>query len=103
MLVVSETWARRPEPTAERSDEPLQAVLDRLAPGDVHVGGQRLLAQPMPPDADAVLMQRLASGEDGALNELMERWRDKVGAFIYRMTHDHAVTVDLTQETFVRP
>ena len=55
-----------------------------------------------PPDADAVLMQRLASGEDRALNELMERWRDKVGAFIYRMTHDHAVTVDLTQETFVR-
>ncbi|MCB1207615.1 MAG: sigma-70 family RNA polymerase sigma factor, partial [Verrucomicrobiae bacterium] len=54
------------------------------------------------PDADTVLMQRLAGGEDLALNELMTRWRERVAAFLLRMLGDHATAMDLTQETFVR-
>lgn len=54
------------------------------------------------PDADTVLMQRLAGGEDLALNELMLRWRERVAAFLLRMVGDHATAMDLTQETFVR-
>ena len=53
-------------------------------------------------DADVVLMQRLAGGEDLALNELMARWRERVSAFLLRMVGDHATAMDLTQETFVR-
>lgn len=53
-------------------------------------------------DVDVVLMQRLAGGEDLALNELMTRWRERVAAFLLRMVGDHATAMDLTQETFVR-
>ena len=53
-------------------------------------------------DADVVLMQRLAAGEDLALNELMARWRDRVAAFLLQMVGDHATAMDLAQETFVR-
>lgn len=53
-------------------------------------------------DADVVLMQRLAGGEDLALNELMTRWRERVAAFLLRMVRDHATAMDLTQEAFVR-
>ena len=53
-------------------------------------------------DADVALMQRLAEGEDLALNELMSRWRERVAAFLLRMVGNHATAMDLTQETFVR-
>ena len=53
-------------------------------------------------DDDILLMQRLASGEDLALNTLMSRWRERVAAFLLRMVGDHATAMDLTQEAFVR-
>jgi RNA polymerase sigma-70 factor (ECF subfamily) len=53
-------------------------------------------------DADVVLMQRLADGDDLALNALMARWRERVAAFLLRMVGDHATAMDLAQETFVR-
>jgi len=53
-------------------------------------------------DSDVELMQRLADGEDLALNELMSRWRERVAAFLLRMVGDHATAMDLTQETFIR-
>lgn len=53
-------------------------------------------------DDDITLMQRLASGEDLALNTLMSRWRERVAAFLLRMVGDHATAMDLTQESFVR-
>jgi len=55
-----------------------------------------------PPDADIAAMQRLAAGEDLALNSLMERWKEKVAAFLLRMTGNAASATDLTQETFVK-
>lgn len=55
-----------------------------------------------PPDADLAAMQRLAAGDDLALNGIMERWKDKVAAFLVRMTGDSATAIDLTQETFVK-
>lgn len=53
-------------------------------------------------DADVALMLRLADGEDLVLNELMSRWRERVAAFLLRMTGNHATAMDLAQETFVR-
>lgn len=55
-----------------------------------------------PPDADILAMQRLAAGDDLALNEIMNRWKEKVAAFLKRMTGDPDAAVDLAQETFVR-
>lgn len=55
-----------------------------------------------PPDADLAAMQRLAAGDDLALNGIMEHWKDKVAAFLMRMTGNSATAVDLTQETFVK-
>lgn len=53
-------------------------------------------------DEDVLLMQRLADGDDLALNALMSRWRERVAAFLLRMVGDYATAMDLTQECFVR-
>ncbi len=55
-----------------------------------------------PPDADVESMKRLASGDDLALNDIMHRWRDRLAAFLYRMTNNREAALDLAQETFVR-
>ena len=51
---------------------------------------------------DVSLMSRLAAGDDLALNLLMDRWAQRLNAFLYRMTGRHEVAGDLTQEAFVR-
>src|SRR5688572_20899780 len=51
---------------------------------------------------DAELMSLLASGEDLALNALMARWGARVTTFLFKMTGQHQVAVDLAQETFVK-
>ena len=52
--------------------------------------------------SDSELMIRLARGEDLALNSLMERWSERIAAFLHRMTGRNDVAVDLAQETFVK-
>ena len=52
--------------------------------------------------SDSDLMIRLARGEDLALNSLMDRWSERVAAFLHRMTGRSDVAVDLAQETFVK-
>jgi RNA polymerase sigma-70 factor (ECF subfamily) len=47
-------------------------------------------------------MRRMAAGDDTALSDLMARWRDRVGAFLVRLTGNPVTALDLTQETFVR-
>jgi len=47
-------------------------------------------------------MRQLASGNDTALNTLMDEWSPRVTAMLYRMTGNPAVAGDLAQETFVR-
>ncbi len=51
---------------------------------------------------DSELMLRLAAGQDLALNELMNRWRDRVASFLFRMTGHTETAADLAQETFVK-
>lgn len=53
------------------------------------------------PKEDIALMQRLAAGDDMALTAIMIRWKDRIGAFLFRSTGDHETAIDLTQETFV--
>ncbi len=52
--------------------------------------------------ADGEAMARLRDGDDMALNELMDRWRKPVLAYLYRMTADYETAADLCQEVFVR-
>ncbi|MDP3849382.1 MAG: RNA polymerase sigma factor [Luteolibacter sp.] len=51
---------------------------------------------------DSELMARLAAGDDLALNALMTRWSARVSAFLFRMTGQREVAVDIAQETFVK-
>ena len=51
---------------------------------------------------DEALMRALQSGEDVALNRLMERWQVPLRRFLYRWTQREADAADLAQETFVR-
>jgi RNA polymerase sigma-70 factor (ECF subfamily) len=51
---------------------------------------------------DTELMSRLAAGYDPALNALMERWKERVAAFLYRMTAHPDSAADLAQQTFVK-
>ena len=47
-------------------------------------------------------MLRLKSGDDLALNELMERWQKPLVGFILRYAGNEQDALDLAQETFVR-
>jgi len=47
-------------------------------------------------------MCRLQSGEESALNELMNRWQQPLVGFICRYVGNEADALDLAQETFVR-
>jgi len=55
-----------------------------------------------PADPDTAAMHALADGQDTALHGVMDRWRDKVTAFLYRLTGCYETALDLAQETFVR-
>src|SRR5215472_319023 len=56
----------------------------------------------METDPDAELMLRLKNGEDGMLDELMNRWEQPLVRFIYRYIGRETDALDLAQETFVR-
>jgi len=47
-------------------------------------------------------MERLAAGEDLALNEIMDRWKSRLNAYLYRFTGNESLALDLTEETFVQ-
>jgi RNA polymerase sigma-70 factor (ECF subfamily) len=52
--------------------------------------------------SDPQLMERLAKGDDLALNALMARWSDRITSFLFRLTGSRDVAIDLAQETFVK-
>lgn len=52
--------------------------------------------------ADRAAMERLRDGNDSALNELMDRWRKPILAYLYRTVGNYETAADLSQEVFVR-
>lgn len=52
--------------------------------------------------ADVAAMKRLAAGESGALEELIERHKRSVLNIAYRYTGDAVAAEDLAQEAFIR-
>jgi RNA polymerase sigma-70 factor (ECF subfamily) len=53
-------------------------------------------------EQDRANMERLASGHDAALNDLMERHAGPVYQFLFRMLNDEEDANDFAQETFAR-
>lgn len=53
-------------------------------------------------DEDVARMIRVAGGDEGALQQLFERWKRPLLSFIYRSLGSHADAEDLTLEVFVR-
>lgn len=53
-------------------------------------------------DADLALVEALQSGDDSALDQLMDRHQEALFRFILGYARNEADAADLTQETFVR-
>jgi RNA polymerase sigma-70 factor, ECF subfamily len=53
-------------------------------------------------DLDAQLMLRVRDGDDESFRVLLERHRNPVIRFVYRMVQDQAVAEELSQEVFLR-
>jgi len=51
---------------------------------------------------DHEAMERLDEGEDLALIWIMERWKSRLVAYLFRFTGNEATALDLAEETFVR-
>jgi RNA polymerase sigma-70 factor (ECF subfamily) len=54
------------------------------------------------PASDAAMMLRVAAGDEGAFNFLVEKHNRPVIHFLYRMVHNQAVAEELAQEVFLR-
>jgi RNA polymerase sigma-70 factor (ECF subfamily) len=52
--------------------------------------------------SDAEVMLRVAAGDDGAFDYLVQKYRRQMISFMYRMTHNQAVAEELAQEVFLR-
>jgi RNA polymerase sigma-70 factor, ECF subfamily len=54
------------------------------------------------PDLDAQLMLRVKEGDDESFRVLLEKYRNPVIHFAYRMVQDRAISEELAQEVFLR-
>ena len=54
------------------------------------------------PASDAAMMLRVAAGDEGAFNFLVQKHSRPVIHFLYRMVHNQAVAEELAQEVFLR-
>ena len=52
--------------------------------------------------SDAEVMLRVAAGDDGAFDYLVEKFRRPMVSFMYRMTRNQAIAEELAQEVFLR-
>ena len=52
--------------------------------------------------SEAEVMLRVAAGDDGAFDYLVEKFRRPMVSFMYRMTRNQAVAEELAQEVFLR-
>src|ERR1051326_1961638 len=51
---------------------------------------------------DHRLLEATRTGDEGAFAELVRRYRHQITNYVYRMTNDYELAVDLAQETFMR-
>jgi len=48
------------------------------------------------------LMRRIQSGDEMAFSEIVKRYKDKIVNFLWQLTGNYQVAVELSQETFMR-
>jgi RNA polymerase sigma-70 factor (ECF subfamily) len=86
------------------------AAFEELMPARVAIGQaklgeavrlQRAEAPGSLPD-DAEVMLRVKTGDDGAFQYLIEKYRRPMISFMYRMVHNPAIAEELAQEVFLR-
>ena len=53
-------------------------------------------------DDDHALVNRLRSGDDFALNEIMQRYKERIYRFSWRYVGNEDAALDVTQETFTK-
>ena len=53
-------------------------------------------------EADRFAMQRLREGDDLALNDIIQRWKQPLTNYLFRHLGQEHEAIDLAQETFVR-
>ncbi|NBX72845.1 MAG: sigma-70 family RNA polymerase sigma factor [Alphaproteobacteria bacterium] len=53
-------------------------------------------------DEDYALVKRLSSGDDFALNEIMQRYKERVYRLSWRYVGNEEAALDVTQETFTK-
>ena len=51
---------------------------------------------------DHGLLEAARTGDEAAFGELVRRYRNQITNYVYRMTNDYELAVDLAQETFLR-
>ena len=52
--------------------------------------------------SDHGLLAAVRAGDEAAFAELVRRYRNQITNYVYRMTNDYELAVDLAQETFLR-
>ncbi|HEX5708166.1 MAG TPA: sigma-70 family RNA polymerase sigma factor [Pyrinomonadaceae bacterium] len=54
------------------------------------------------PLSDHSLLEATRAGDEAAFSEIVRRYRNQITNYVYRMTNDYDLAVDLAQETFLR-
>ena len=65
-------------------------------------GAQTATAAVAEPMSDHSLLDATREGDEAAFAELVRRYRNQITNYIYRITNDYDVSIDLAQETFIR-
>ena len=60
------------------------------------------VCEPVGAMTDHRLLEATKAGDEAAFAELVRRYRNQITNFVYRMTNDYDLAVDLAQETFMR-
>ena len=85
------------------ASDSLPALMDTLSSIDELTFPTALRPEVLPASAsDHELLEATRTGDGDAFAELVNRYRNQITSYIYRMTNDYDGAVDLAQETFVR-
>jgi len=61
-----------------------------------------VISDPVPPDEDAALMLLVRQGDVAAFTELVDRWKQPVTGFVYRLLPDADEAEDIAQGVFIQ-
>jgi RNA polymerase sigma-70 factor (ECF subfamily) len=75
-----------------------ELLFSAAAAGGVHVS----VAEVGEAMSDHRLLEATREGDEAAFAELVRRYRNQITNYVYRMTNDYDLAVDLAQETFLR-